>query len=47
MIDINDVLAILGVVVLHAGVAWLSPPAALILGGATLIIIGVLRARWG
>jgi hypothetical protein len=47
VIDLNDVLAILGIVALHAGVAWLSPPAALILGGVTLIIIGVLRARWG
>lgn len=43
--DLNDVIAILGLVMLTSGIWWLSPPWALIITGTLILILGVARSR--
>lgn len=45
MIDFYDVLVILGLVMLGAGLWWISPPVALIVIGA-LLIVGAFLLSW-
>lgn len=41
--DLHDTLTLVGAALVAAGVWWIYPPAALILLGAVLVGIGVLR----
>ncbi|MGM0882608.1 MAG: hypothetical protein ACQEXQ_16395 [Bacillota bacterium] len=43
--DWNDLLALIGLLLLCVGIWWLSPPWALILGGTVILTIGVARSR--
>lgn len=42
MPDLHDILALIGVALLGAGVWWIYPPAALILVGALMIVVGIV-----
>jgi len=43
MPDLHDILALLGLLLIGAGVWWVYPPAALILVGAILLGVAVTR----
>lgn len=43
-IDASDVLVFCGLLLLGAGLWWLSPPAALIVVGVVLLIVGLVGA---
>lgn len=42
MVDLHDIVALLGLISLAAGVWWIYPPAALILVGVILLVVGVV-----
>lgn len=44
-VDVNDFIASLGLGMIGAGLWMIYPPAALIIIGAVLFIIGLLRSR--
>lgn len=43
-IDASDVLIVMGLLLLGAGLWWLSPPLALIIVGTVLLLVGLVGA---
>lgn len=43
--DWNDLLALIGLLLLCVGIWWLSPPAALMTAGFIILLVSFLRSR--